>query len=464
MARKTTHRQPDRIHWDREAAFRDEPYRQLQHQKGLMGVFKVRLLEAAELERCYWSALALGPVKHLGLSTAHGPVSSYCTFTMDSEPHNMSSELHHASVDDGKMNSKMPANKRMTEKPLSHPTVVSPVVPQDNHPVWSDFHFEMPLRKGTLREDGMRIFVTVRVDEDAHVAEKLIPGLPKGDDRLIGRGRVDVTSLCLGEKLLGQTQVDVLDAWIPIYYSTEDEEKQVKQQQFAVASAASAKAYHDTDPLKPPASAPRQRKQVGKVRVLIQYRPNGMNPQQNDTVALESFARRPLRRATCGPILPPLLPMTVREVKDRYLLVEYQLPMAAPTTTSNGNEYRRDNRACMRIHRNNVFVIERKNLVDATVGLALLPADAIMSTPLGQTGAQILGPAFNAGKEILMPALLSFKLVLFALRTTTMAGLTGVQAAGGAIWHEGASAWTNQNEESQYNAERQRARANMSQL
>ena len=125
------------------------------------------------------------------------------------------------------------------DKPLSHPTVVSPVVPQDNHPVWSDFHFEMPLRKGTLREDGMRIFVTVRVDEDAHVAEKLIPGLPKGDDRLIGRGRVDVTSLCLGEKLLGEKQVGVLDAWIPIYYSTEDEEKQVYQQH-----ASSGRAFH----------------------------------------------------------------------------------------------------------------------------------------------------------------------------------------------------------------------------
>ena len=117
----------------------------------------------------------------------------------------------------------------------------------------------------------------------------------------------------------------------------------------------------------------------------------------------------------------------------------------------------------MRIHRNSVFVIERKNIVDATVGLALLPADAIMSTPLGQTGAQILGPALNAGKEILMPALLSFKLVFIALKTTTMAGLTGVQAAGGAIWHEGTSAW-NQNEESQYHAERERARANISQF
>ena len=118
----------------------------------------------------------------------------------------------------------------------------------------------------------------------------------------------------------------------------------------------------------------------------------------------------------------------------------------------------------MRVHRNAVFVIERKNIVDATFGLAMLPADVIMSTPLGQTGAQILGPAVNAGKEVLMPALLSLKLIFLALKTTTLAGLTGVQAAGGAIWNEGASAWTNQNEESRYQQEQHRARASMSNL
>ena len=99
----------------------------------------------------------------------------------------------------------------------------------------------------------------------------------------------------------------------------------------------------------------------------------------------------------------------------------------------------------MRLHRNAVFVIERKNIVDATIGLAMLPADMMMSTPLGQAGAQVLGPAVLAAKEVLMPAILSFKLLFLAFKTTAFAGLTGVQAAGGAIWNEGSSAWTNQN-------------------
>lgn len=37
----------------------------------------MRLLEAKELRRKHWSAFSLGPVKHLGLSRAHGEVSSF---------------------------------------------------------------------------------------------------------------------------------------------------------------------------------------------------------------------------------------------------------------------------------------------------------------------------------------------------------------------------------------------------
>ena len=342
MARNSTNKQPDPITWVREAAFRDQPYRQLHHQKGLMGMFKVRLLEAADLERSYWSALALGPVKHLGLSTAHGPISSFCTFTMEADPHNIATESNVMSCgDDGKMPAKPSANSKMLGKTLSQPFVVSPVVPQDNNPVWSDFHFEMPLRKGSLREDGMRIMLVVRVDEEAHVAEKIIPGLPKGDDRLIGRGRVDITSLCLGETLSGDTQVGVLDSWVPIYYTAndnDDAEEEQSSDNFAVAAvAASASASYQGDPLKKIPSKKRSqpaKKQVGKVRLLISYRPNGMEPQQNDVVAFESYARRPLRRSTCHPIVPPLMPMIVREVKAPYLLVEYSLPIIP---TSNGN-------------------------------------------------------------------------------------------------------------------------------
>ena len=143
--------------------------------------------------------------------------------------------------------------------------------------------------------------------------------------------------------------------------------------------------------------------------------------------------------------------MTVKEVHGSYLLVEYRLPLVGgPGTRNDANHQYHQNRnqnsnndsskACMRLHRNAVFVIERKNIVDATIGLAMLPADMIMGTPLGQTGAQVLGPAVNAGKEVLMPAILSLKLLFLAFKTTAFAGLTGVQAAGGAVWNNGSDA------------------------
>jgi len=76
--------QADKIHWERDASFRNQAYRHLHHQKGLMGTFSIRLLEASDLKRSYWSALAFGPVKMLGLSKAHGAVSSFVSFALDS--------------------------------------------------------------------------------------------------------------------------------------------------------------------------------------------------------------------------------------------------------------------------------------------------------------------------------------------------------------------------------------------
>jgi hypothetical protein len=52
-ARQSTRSQPDKVHWDGSAAFRDKPYRQLHHQDGVTGIFRVRLLEAADLQRSH---------------------------------------------------------------------------------------------------------------------------------------------------------------------------------------------------------------------------------------------------------------------------------------------------------------------------------------------------------------------------------------------------------------------------
>uniref|UniRef100_A0A7R9ZT69 Uncharacterized protein n=1 Tax=Craspedostauros australis TaxID=1486917 RepID=A0A7R9ZT69_9STRA len=127
---------------------------------------------------------------------------------------------------------------------------------------------------------------------------------------------------------------------------------------------------------------------------------------------------------SCAPILSPHTPLRVREVCGPWLLLEHS------------------QQACLRMHRNTVFVIERKNLVDETINLALLPADVFLSTPIGQTTWQVARPMVVAGRQLLMPALLSAKLFWMAARTTMLASFTGVTAASTAMWNEGSTQLT----------------------
>lgn len=458
-ARESTRGLPDPIHWERGASYREQAYRHLHHQEGLIGRFQIRLLEAADLKRSYWSALALGPVKLLGLSKAHGAVSSFCTFSLRYE------NPYLCDAEDGTRRSLPPIAKmagggdlkpraKLVSNVPKFGSVVSPVIPQDNNPVWTNCAFDFPLRKvpGTA-VDGQRILLTLRVDEDGTAVENMlpVPGVPKGDDaRLLGTGTLDLTSLCLGQNVMtGQPQPSVLDTWIPIRLSDRD----VDEEDVAAAAAASSKLSLDDHDLYNPKKKKSNSKDddntgniTGRVRVLVSYNPHGMDPQKHDVVALESFARHGSNNndqkiATCPPVLPPLLPMTVLECSGPWLLVEYQLrPQSGQYAGYRGLAWSSNNRkACLRLHRNCVFVIERKNIVDETINLALLPADVFMRTPLGQGSAELLGPLFVASRQLLMPALLSAKLMWMAVRTTTLASVTGVQAATSAMWAEGSS-------------------------
>jgi len=497
-AEESTRYLADRVHWDPKCAYRGRPYRQLHHQRGVVGVFRIRLLEASDLRRSYWSALALGPVKHLGLSKAHGAVSSYCAFSLECQPRRrvladsdqrtaarkllLSSSQRRKRQNDNNNNNN---NNNWDKKPAaksgagatsssSIPVFTSPVVPSDNNPVWENCQFECALRKGMTttnqnqgggsntsggRGDGQRILLKIRVDEDSTAVENLIPGPgARGKNggnnaRLLGVGQLDLTELCLGETSGGQCLPGVRDAWVPITLrgqdvpdDEDDEEDDDEEYDSGASASASAASYDRNDPLAPPPSnKDKKRKSVprkkpspdvtGSVRVLVSYQPYGLEPQAHDVVALEAFARRNPATATCRPLLPPLLPMTVLERRGAYLLAEYSLW---------------DRRkACVRIHRNSVFVIERKNAVDAAHNLALLPFDAVKSTPLGQATGRALGPAVAASKEILMPALLSMKLVWMAARTTTLAGFSGVQALGSTLWSEGTGSLTASHRQSQ---------------
>jgi hypothetical protein len=84
VANTTLQQTPDPIHWDTNYSYRKQPYRHLNHQNGIIGHFHVRVVEAKNLERDRrdWSVLGLGVVKHLGLSNAHGEVSSFASMKL----------------------------------------------------------------------------------------------------------------------------------------------------------------------------------------------------------------------------------------------------------------------------------------------------------------------------------------------------------------------------------------------
>ena len=362
-ALQSTWGQPDKIHWDREYSFRNSPYRLLHHQKGLIGTFRVQLLEARNLERSYWSALALGPVKHLGLSKAHGNVSAFCTL-----------QLKFPAYSD-------PNDVNQQKPPAPSEKYISSVAPNQNNPVWPHCEWDIPLRKNLV--DGAPILLHIQAIEDASTTERMgIPLVPTDEDRLLGVGDLDITSLCLGENK-GQTQVGVMDVWLPLT---------------------------------------KKENQTGEVRVLVSYTPHGISPQPNDLVALEAFARRSLEYSSCLPVMPPMQPLKVLQEQGGYLLVEYRM--------------RNGQRATLRVCRKAVFVIERFNIIDGAVNLALAPTDLFLSTPIGRATQSLAAPILDAGGELIMPVVLSVKLVWGAFRTTGFAALSGVTAATSAIWNQ----------------------------
>lgn len=419
-ARRFTDRQPDKINWDGNAAFRDEPYRQLHHQNGVIGTFTVRLLEASDLKRSYWSPLALGPVKHLGLSKAHGEVSSFCSFSLGFHEHPRGINVPSAECS---------GDRKPAALPLYNETLgvyewkSSPVVECSNNPVWDNCVFDFPFRKGVAGFDGMGIHLNVRVEEEATAVESFIPGIiPYGGnqvDRSLGFGEIDLTDLLFGE-------TNVRDEFIPIVLRHATEQREMDTDSYSHIKTDSLASIHPSD-------MPTMANSVtltGMVRVLVSYQPYGLDPLKNDIVALESFARRNSSRSSCRPLLEPLQPLKVLDRRGSYLLCSYSLPSIA------GIEGKQ---ATVRLHRNAVFVIERQNLFDAAHNLILLPIDVALATPLGQAASIALAPVISAGSELLMPTLLSMKLLWMAARATAVASMSGVNAVTSSLWREGSS-------------------------
>jgi hypothetical protein len=265
----------------------------------------------------------------------------------------------------------------------------------------------------------MPVMLHVKVMEDVTATEGLVFLGPSDQDRVLGIGQLDITDLVLGTTTAtttttgsggvgggGGLHVGVVDAWIPIYKVHD----------------------HKNEP-------------TGRVRIMLQYTPHGLTPQPQDLVAFEAFAR-PRADSSVSPILPPLQPMRVLQTRGAWLLVEYYTRLnPVDTTDGDGTVFRAataaaaatTKKATMRLHRNAVFCIERSTVLDAAVRLALLPADIVMSTPLGQHAAHVATPWLQAAGDVIMPALLTARLIVMAVRTTGMAAWSGVGAGVGAI-------------------------------
>ncbi len=151
--------------------------------------------------------------------------------------------------------------------------------------------------------------------------------------------------------------------------------------------------------------------------MLISYEPNGFHPRWGGVVALESFARRPISACKSRPILSPLHPLRVKDIRGEFLLCTFDMDIH--TNNSVGSSSSSTNRkkkriGSVRLHRNTIFVIERTNLVDSAINVALKPADVVLSTPIGKEVSEVAQPYVESAGGLLMPAALSAKLMLEA--------------------------------------------------
>jgi hypothetical protein len=136
-----------------------------------------------------------------------------------------------------------------------------------------------------------------------------------------------------------------------------------------------------------------------------------------------------------NPVIPPLSPLLVIDVRGLYLLLEYATSRTVTSVDRGGNvkssRYERTHR--VRVHRNAVFVIERSTFMDGVSDIVRLPGDVVMSTPIGQDIAEVTAPLVAGVMELIMPAVLTGKLVLAAGGLGVKASLAGASAATQAV-------------------------------
>ncbi|GMI50165.1 hypothetical protein ScalyP_jg4755 [Parmales sp. scaly parma] len=205
--------------------------------------------------------------------------------------------------------------------------------------------------------DGEKVSLSLRVMQSRNVGTRLLSG-----DDLIGVAEIEVTDLLMGDNSL-------IDTWVSL-------------------TGAAA-----------------------KLRVSVQYEPNGEPPKKGDVVCFEMFARSENSLIFGNGMLAPMM---VADQKGCFLLVQYR--------TFTGGYCGR-----IKIHRNTCFVIERLNVADGLWDMMLKPADAILSTTLGKKGQKLAQPTIDYATNMAKPVYYSSGLIVKATKTSVKASLKGVE-------------------------------------
>ena len=122
-------------------------------------------------------------------------------------------------------------------------------------------------------------------------------------------------------------------------------------------------------------------------------------------------------------------------MKGSYLLLEYATSRTVTSVDRLGNikssRWERTHR--VRIHRNSVFVIERRTLLDVAGNIARIPGDIVLSTSVGQEIAEASAPLVAGALELVTPAWQGAKLLVGAGSLGVKASLAGAKAASSAV-------------------------------
>jgi len=202
---------PDAPLWRPELAVRQNPYRYLEHQKGTIGVLKIRLIDGRELDRALLD-------NSLGGGGGGG----------GGRGANISPQVIIRVADE---------------------EAKSTVASRNAHPSWRE-RFTVGLKKGVLQEGAPVLVIFQVIDASSWRS--------KGKD--LGTGSLDILPL-----LNGSRGSHVMDEWI------------------------------DLSP------------GGGALHVVVEYEPVGMEPEVEDVVFFEAFARSPRSL-----VFPPNEPMVVR--------------------------------------------------------------------------------------------------------------------------------------------------------